>query len=127
MSQEKELESLDLDFQESKIYILLIGLGPLSFGELIKYSELASNDVSKSLESMKNKGYVHEILGISSRYSAILPISDLKASGETAVVKLDEITSQIDEHIAKKLGKILGTLREESKKLMTVLMKHNHL
>ena len=38
------LESLDLNFQESKIYLLLLALGPLSLGEVIKHGEFTLED-----------------------------------------------------------------------------------
>ena len=75
------LESLDLNFQESKIYILLLALGPLSLGEIIKNAELSSEDTVKSLEGLQNKEYVNQIPGIALRYNAIIPFNDLKSSG----------------------------------------------
>ncbi|MFX1515577.1 MAG: helix-turn-helix domain-containing protein [Promethearchaeota archaeon] len=111
------LESLDLNSQESKVYIFLLALGPLSLGEIIKNAEFTSADAIKSLEGLQNKGYVHQIPGIASRYNAILPFNDLKASGDTTISQMEALAAQLDEHIAKKLEIILGKMREESQKI----------
>jgi len=111
------LESLDLDFQESKVYIILIAFGPLSLGEIIKNAEFTSVDVVKSLDGLKSKGYIHEIPGIALRYRALLPFNDLKTSAEQTISQMEQLATQLDEHIAQKLGVILGQLREESQKI----------
>ncbi|UCE13215.1 MAG: hypothetical protein JSV04_13635 [Candidatus Heimdallarchaeota archaeon] len=111
------LESLDLDFQESKVYVILLALGPLSLGEIIKNTEFTSVDTIKSLEGLTTKGYVYQIPGIASRYHSILPFKDLKASNEKTISQMEALSTQLDEHIAQKLGVILGKLREESQKI----------
>lgn len=111
------LESLDLNFQESKVYIILLAFGPLSLGEIIKNAEFTSGDAVKSLEGLKSKGYIHEIPGIASRYRALLPFDDLKTSAEQTIAQMETLASQLDEHIAQKLGIILNKLREESQKI----------
>ena len=111
------LESLDLNFQESKVYIFLLALGPLSLGEIIKNAEFTFGDAMKSIEGLQNKGYVHQIPGIASRYNAILPFNDLKASADTTISQMEALAAQLDEHIAKKLEIILGKMREESQNI----------
>ncbi|MFX0015734.1 MAG: helix-turn-helix domain-containing protein [Promethearchaeota archaeon] len=111
------LESLDLDLQESKVYITLLALGPLSLGEIIKYAEFSSADVFKALEGLQSKGYIHQIPGITDRYNAMLPFNDLKASTNTTISQMEQLASQLDDHIAQRLEIILGKLREESQKM----------
>jgi hypothetical protein len=111
------LESLDLNFQESKVYIFLLALGPLSLGEIIKNAEFTSEDAIKSIEGLQNKGYVHQIPGIASRYNATLPFNDLKASADATISQMEALAAQLDEHIARKLEVILGKMREESQKI----------
>ncbi|MFX1282443.1 MAG: helix-turn-helix domain-containing protein [Promethearchaeota archaeon] len=111
------LESLDLNFQESKVYITLLALGPLSLGEIIKNTEFTSADTIKSLENLQNKGYVHQIPGVADRFNAIIPFNDLKASTNTTISQMEHLASQLDDHIAKKLEIILTKVREESQKI----------
>jgi len=111
------LESLDLDFQESKIYVILLALGPLSLGEIIQNAEFTPEDTKKSVESLKNKGYVDEIPGIALRFVAHLPFKDLKSSVEITISQVESLAAQLDAHIEKKLGIILSKLREESQKI----------
>ncbi|MHA1968694.1 MAG: hypothetical protein ACW964_12925, partial [Candidatus Hodarchaeales archaeon] len=111
------LDSLDLDFQESKIYIILLALGPLSLGEIIKNTEFSLDDSIKSLEGLKNKGYIHEITGVALRYSAIIPWDDLRSSAEMAISQMETLAGQLDAHIAQKLETILGKMREESQNI----------
>jgi sugar-specific transcriptional regulator TrmB len=111
------LESLDLNFQESKVYIFLLALGPLSLGEIIKNAEFTTADAIKSIEGLQNKGYVHQIPGIASRYNAVLPFNDLKASADTTISQMETLAAQLDDHIAKKMETILGKIREESQKI----------
>lgn len=111
------LESLDLDFQESKVYVILLALGPLSLGEIIKNTEFTSVDAIKSLEGLTTKGYVYQIPGVALRYHSILPFKDLKASNEKTISQMEALATQLDEHIAQKLGIILGKLGEESQKI----------
>ena len=111
------LESLDLNLQESKIYLLLLALGPLSLGEVIKHAEFTLEDAMKSLEVLKEKGYVHDISGIALRFQALLPFDDLKTSAETTISQMEGLANQLDEHISQKLSIILGKLREEASKI----------
>lgn len=111
------LESLDLNLQESKIYIILLALGPLSLGEIIENAEFTLDDSIKSLEGLKKKGYIHEISGVATRYSALIPWNDLKTSTEKTLSQMEALAGQLDDYIAQKLGVILGTMREESQKI----------
>lgn len=117
------LESLNLDIQESKLYVILLANGPQSMGELIKNLGLLSADIRKSLEGLKKKGYVHEISGIANRYHAILPYRELKLEGEKTISQMEALASQLDEHISKKLETILTTMREESERMTSALAK----
>ena len=117
------LESLNLDFQESKLYIILLAIGPQSMGELIKNSGVVSADIEKSLEGLKKKGYIHEIQGIANRYHAILPFRELKQEGEKTISQMKALASQLDEHIAKKIETILSTMREESERMSNAITK----
>jgi len=111
------LESLDLDIEESKVYIILLALGPLSLGEIINNIAISHEEAKKSLNGLKNKGYILEIPGVAFRYQALLPFKDLKASAEITISKLETLASQLDEHISSKLGVILGKMKEESQKI----------
>ncbi len=111
------LESLDLNFQESKVYITLLALGPLSLGEIIKYTEFTSVDTVESIQGLQNKEYIHQIPGVTERYNAILPFNDLKASTNTTISQMEQLATQLDDHIAKKLEIILTKVREESQKI----------
>jgi sugar-specific transcriptional regulator TrmB len=117
------LESLNLDFQESKLYIILLANGPQSMGELIKSSGVVSADIEKGLEGLKKKGYIHEIQGIANRYHAILPFRELKQEGEKTISQMKALASQLDEHIAKKIETILSTMREESERMSNAITK----
>jgi sugar-specific transcriptional regulator TrmB len=117
------IESLNLDFQESKLYIILLANGPQSIGELIKNAGILSADIKKSLEGLKKKGYLHEISGIANRYHALLPYRELKIEGEKTISQMEALASQLDEHISKKLESILTTMKEESERMTNALTK----
>ncbi|MHA1971818.1 MAG: helix-turn-helix domain-containing protein [Candidatus Hodarchaeales archaeon] len=111
------LDSLNLDFQESKVYIVLIALGPLSLGEIVKNVEFSIEDTRKYMQSLEEKGYIFEILGIETRFRAILPFDALKVSAENAISQMEKLGAELDEHISKKLGVITAKLKEESTKI----------
>ncbi|WP_455464570.1 helix-turn-helix domain-containing protein [Candidatus Hodarchaeum mangrovi] len=111
------LDSLDLDFQETKIYISLIALGPLSLGEIEKQTEFSTEETRKYLEGLKQKGYVFDIQGITPRYRAILPFNGLKVSGDQSIIKMENLISELETYVKEKLGSITKKLSEESKKL----------
>ncbi len=111
------LDSLDLNIQESKIYVTLLALGPLSLGEVIKYAEFALDDTIKAIEGLRAKGYLHEIKGVANRYNAIIPWDDLRSSTEITISQMEILAGQLDEYIAQKLEIILGKMREESQKM----------
>ena len=117
------IESLNLDFQESKIYVILLANGPQSMGELVKRAGLLSADIRKSLEGLTKRGFVHEISGIANRYHAILPYRELKLKGEKTISQMMALTSQLDEHISKKLEIVLTAMREESERITDALTK----
>ncbi|MHA1214164.1 MAG: helix-turn-helix domain-containing protein [Candidatus Hodarchaeales archaeon] len=111
------LDSLNLDFQESKVYIVLIALGPLSLGEIVKNVEFSIEDTRKYMQSLKEKGYVFEIPGIETRFRAILPFDALKVSAESAISQMEKLGAGLDEYISQKLSIITTKLREESSKI----------
>ncbi len=111
------LESLDLNDQESKLYIILLANGPQSLGELIKHTEFPSAEITSALEGLKKKDYAFDIPGIATRYHAILPFKDLKSAGENTIAELKALASHIGEHTAQKMDAILSTMREESEKM----------
>ncbi|PWI48353.1 hypothetical protein CEE45_07100 [Candidatus Heimdallarchaeota archaeon B3_Heim] len=115
------LESLDLDNQESKLYIILLANGPQSLGELIKNTEFSSAEITKALEGLKKKEYAFDIPGISMRYHAILPFKDLKSAGEKTIAEIEALAAQIGENVAKKMDIILSTMRDESERMKTAL------
>jgi sugar-specific transcriptional regulator TrmB len=116
------LDSLDLDSQESKLYIILLAYGPQSVGELIKNTELSSSDIMRSLEGLKKKGYAHEIPGIATRYHGVLPFQDLKKSGEKAINEIETLAVQIDQHVAEKMETIVSTMRKELEQMTGALI-----
>lgn len=107
------LDSLNLDNQESKIYIILLAHGPRSLGELIQESQLSSADVEQILSSLKGKGYVYEIPSISNRYDAIIPFQDLKISGEKTIAQLESFASEIGQNVSHKIEIIRKKVEEE--------------
>ncbi|MHA1975663.1 MAG: helix-turn-helix domain-containing protein [Candidatus Hodarchaeales archaeon] len=111
------LESLNLDDQESKLYIILLANGPQSLGELIQNTEFPSADITKALEGLKKKDYAFDIPGIATRYHAILPFKDLKTAGEATIAEMEALASQIGEHVAKKMETIISTMRTESDRM----------
>ncbi len=111
------LKSLDLNDQESKLYIILLANGPLSLGELIKSTEFSSAEIKNAMEGLKNKNYAFDIPGIATRYHAILPFKDLKSAGEATIAELKALASQLGEEVAKKLETILATMGDESQRM----------
>jgi sugar-specific transcriptional regulator TrmB len=111
------LESLDLNDQESKLYIILLANGPQSLGELIKNTEFSSAEIMNAMEGLMKKDYAFSIPGIATRYHAILPFKDLKSAGEKTIAELKAFASQIGEHTAKKLETILASMRDESARM----------
>ncbi|MHA2175228.1 MAG: helix-turn-helix domain-containing protein [Candidatus Hodarchaeales archaeon] len=79
------LDSLDLELNESKIYITLLAHGPRSVGEIMLETELSSADVEDNINSLKRKGYVYEISGLANRFDAVIPFQDLKKAGEKTI------------------------------------------
>ncbi len=110
------LDTLNLNEHESKVYVALLALGPLSLGEIIQHAGFSFDDTVQYLEQLKNKGYLVEISGVAIRYRVILPLDDLKASTEATITKMEDLAAQLDDHISKKLGIIVNKLREEAKK-----------
>ncbi|NHJ00889.1 MAG: hypothetical protein EAX86_02050 [Candidatus Heimdallarchaeota archaeon] len=111
------LDTLNLTHQESKVYITLLALGPLSLGEIIQHTGFSLDDTTQCIDVLKNKGYLHVIPGVAIRYRVILPLDDLKSSTEATISKMEDLAAQLDEHISKKLGVIITKLREEAKKV----------
>lgn len=107
------LDSLNLDNQESKIYVILLAHGPRSIGELIQEAELSSTDVEQSLNSLTSKGYVYEIPSIANRYDAIIPFQDLKKAGEKTIAQLESFASEIGQNVSQKIEIIKKGMEEE--------------
>jgi len=107
------LDSLNLDNQESKIYVILLAHGPRSIGELIQEAKLSSAGVEQSLNSLTSKGYVYEIPSIANRYDAIIPFRDLKKAGEKTIAQLESFASEIGQNVSQKIEIIKKGMEEE--------------
>lgn len=66
MGEIRELESLlreiGLTAYESKVYLALIDLGKATSGEILKKADLRTGKIYEILESLKNKGFVSEVM-----------------------------------------------------------------
>ncbi|MHA2053892.1 MAG: helix-turn-helix domain-containing protein, partial [Candidatus Hodarchaeales archaeon] len=107
------LDSLDLELNESKIYIILLAHGPRSVGEIMLETELSSADVEDSVSSLKRKGYVYEISGLANRFDAIIPFQDLKKAGEKTIAQLESLASEIGQDVSHRIDIIREQMEKE--------------
>ncbi len=66
-------EEMGLTSSEAKIYLLLLKLGSVRVGKIIKLSHLQSSTVHNSLNSLIDKGYVNYVLKGKIRYYSAVP------------------------------------------------------
>ncbi|MFW9778683.1 MAG: hypothetical protein ACFFE8_07485 [Candidatus Heimdallarchaeota archaeon] len=117
MSLDGLARTMNLNFQESKIYALLLALGQISFGEIVQLTEFTPEDTSRSLESLKNMGHVLEVSGITNRYQALIPFKDLETSAKGIITEAEDTTGELDAYIGEKTGVIRNQMNDESQKI----------
>jgi sugar-specific transcriptional regulator TrmB len=77
--EEEILQNLGFTYAESKVYLLLVGLGSVKVGKIIEKSGLQSSTIHNTLNSLTDKGYItHVLKGKIKVYQAVNPKNILR-------------------------------------------------
>ncbi|MCF2142320.1 MAG: helix-turn-helix domain-containing protein [Candidatus Heimdallarchaeota archaeon] len=94
------LTKIGLSEEEQKVYLALLALGPLSAGEIAKYSGIRSiSKVKTILEGLFNKNYAYNIEGLVDKAIGLYPYREIAAEAEKDSKKIDELVSELNKYI----------------------------
>jgi sugar-specific transcriptional regulator TrmB len=91
------LDILDLEEAEEKIYRILLVSGQLSQGEIRIASSLNQEMLTNSIKGLITKKLVREVPGLDRRYACLLPLGNLKTELEKSVDEVAKLGSDLRE------------------------------
>lgn len=124
MSTSPFLTKIGLSEDEQKVYLSLLALGPLSAGEIAKYTSVKPISTVKTiLEKLFGKNYAYNLDGLVDKAIGLYPYAEIAAEAENDARKIDQLVTElkkfVDEQIAH-LNKVMKDtedhVRAEKKK-----------
>jgi len=98
------LERIGLSAEEQKVYLALLALGPLSAGEISKYTQVKPiSKVRSTLASLYEKNYAYNIEGLVDKTIGLYPFRDFAEQAEGDSKKIDKLVSELKNYVAEQI------------------------
>ncbi|NHJ40727.1 MAG: hypothetical protein FK731_11910 [Asgard group archaeon] len=116
MSTSPFLTKIGLSEDEQKVYLSLLALGPLSAGEIAKYTSVKPiSNVKTILEKLFGKNYAYNIEGLVDKAIGLYPYAEIAAEAENDARKIDQLVTElkkfVDDQVAH-LNKVMKDTEE---------------
>lgn len=98
------LERIGLSEIEQKVYLALLALGPLSVGEISKYSQVKPiSKVRTTLEVLFAKNYAYNIEGLVDKAIGLYPFREIAEEAGKDAQKIDQLVTELKEYVANQI------------------------
>ncbi len=98
------LERLGLSEIEQKVYLALLSLGPLTLGEISKYSQVKPiSKVKATLEVLFGKNYAYNIEGLVDKAIGLYPFREIAEEAGKDAHKIDQLVTELKEYVANQI------------------------
>ncbi|MEA2071558.1 MAG: hypothetical protein U9O98_09750, partial [Asgard group archaeon] len=98
------LDRIGLELEQQKVYLALLALGPLTKGEIRKYTEIQSiPKIEKILDTLKQKQYAYQIEGLVDKAVGVYPYREIAAEAENDAEKIDQLVKELKQYVADQI------------------------
>ncbi|MHA1125699.1 MAG: helix-turn-helix domain-containing protein [Candidatus Heimdallarchaeota archaeon] len=98
------LERIGLSAEEQKVLLSLLALGPLTAGEISKYTQVKPiSKVRQVLASLYEKNYAYNIEGLVDKSIGLYPFRDFAEHAEKDSKKIDKLVSELKSYVAEQI------------------------
>jgi len=119
------LTKIGLSEEEQKVYLALLALGPLTAGEIAKYSGIKSiAKVKTILESLTSKNYAYNIQGLVDKAIGLYPYREIAAEAEKDSKKIDALVAELNSYILETIKRLEQVMAEAEQFVRTEKKKN---
>jgi len=99
------LERIGLSEDEQKVYVTLLALGPLTAGEISKYTGIKPISKIKSvLTALFERNYAYNIEGLVDKAIGLYPFREIAAEAEKDSKKIDQLVAELKNYVAEMIA-----------------------
>ncbi len=114
------LVKIGLSEEEQKIYLALLALGPLSAGEIAKYSGVKSiPKVNEILQKLFERNYAYQIEGLVDKAIGLYPFREIAAEAEKDSKNIDKLVIELKDYVAKQLAHLEQVMKDTEQHIRT--------
>ena len=98
------LDRIGLSAEEQKVLLSMLALGPLTVGEISKYTQVKPiSKVREALASLYEKNYAYNIEGLVDKSIGLYPFRDFAEQAENDSKKIDQLVSELKTYVADQI------------------------
>jgi sugar-specific transcriptional regulator TrmB len=113
MSTSPFLTKIGLSETEQKVYLSLLGLGPLSAGEISKYTGVKPiSSIKTILEKLFGMGYAYNIDGLVDKAIGLYPFAEIAAEAENDAKKIDQLVTELKKFVDEQIQRLTQVMKE---------------
>ncbi|NHJ86542.1 MAG: hypothetical protein FK734_13840 [Asgard group archaeon] len=107
------LDKIGLSEEEQKVYLSLLALGPLTAGEISKYSGVKPiSKVRQVLAKLMERNYAYNIEGLVDKVIGLYPFKEIAAEAENDAKKIEQIVAEIKQFVTDQIAHFNQVLKE---------------
>ncbi|MGC9778545.1 MAG: hypothetical protein HZR80_04830 [Candidatus Heimdallarchaeota archaeon] len=98
------LDRIGLSEEEQKVYFALLALGPLTAGEISKYSKVKPiSKVKTTLGSLFARNYAYNIEGLVDKAIGLYPFREIAKEAGKDAKKIDQLIAELKSYVAEQI------------------------
>ncbi|MBN1328470.1 MAG: hypothetical protein JXA54_03250 [Candidatus Heimdallarchaeota archaeon] len=114
------LVKIGMSEEEQKVYLALLALGPLSAGELAKYSGVKSiHKVKEILQKLYERNHAYQIEGLVDKSIGLYPFREIAAEAEKDSKSIDKLVIELKDYVAKQLTHLEQVMKDTEQHIKT--------
>ncbi|MFX0090215.1 MAG: hypothetical protein ACFFBD_00525 [Candidatus Hodarchaeota archaeon] len=113
------LHKLNLDEDQKRVLLLLLGVGSLEESEIANFLHLDIPKVQSTCQQLEKVQYARRVPGIGARWAASYPFKALSAENKVLVEKMQEIGTTIDSFTSERFRSLENIVTATEEKIVT--------
>ncbi len=99
------LERIGLSEDEQKVYVTLLALGPLTAGEISKYTGIKPiSKIKTTLTALFERNYAYNIEGLVDKAIGLYPFREIAAEAEKDSKNIDQLVAELKNYVAEMIA-----------------------
>jgi sugar-specific transcriptional regulator TrmB len=99
------LERIGLSEDEQKVFVTLLALGPLTAGEISKYTGIKPiSKIKATIGALIERNYAYNIEGLVDKAIGLYPFREIAAEAEKDSKKIDQLVAELKNYVAEMIA-----------------------